>query len=236
MPYTPIRRDFVFNMKCHVCPQPLSSNTAFILRDDEGLEHPFGETCAGKLLGEDGPRRLRQVPDFTKAAPGRERDGPGGGGGNGGGGRGDGHQAERRLCRAITYLLLRQEKLAHIPAAGYAEFEAYYDSFRRTGELTEDSIRHILNVEHNRAGQQFGFDNLQAIYAYDCCITRALQIVEPGRRQWLTDVQRTLRRFLNLSEPQARGVENWLSRIPGHQPLSPRGFQWAWRVPAQPQP
>lgn len=61
MPYTPIRRDFVFDMKCHACPQPLRSNTAFILRDDEGLEHPFGRTCARKQLGEDGPRLLRQV-------------------------------------------------------------------------------------------------------------------------------------------------------------------------------
>ena len=66
--YIPVRKDFVFDAKCHVCPQPLKSNVAMILKDDNGKEYPFGPVCAKKAIGSANHALLKQIPDFTKAA------------------------------------------------------------------------------------------------------------------------------------------------------------------------
>ena len=52
--------------------------------------------------------------------------------------------------------------------------------------------------------------------------------VPPEKQDWLKDVQASLRKRLYLTKAQAQGVENWFKHIPGHQPLSPKGFQWTW--------
>ena len=231
-PFTPVRRDFVFDEKCHKhgCPRKLTSNVAIILRDAHGHEAPFGPVCAKNALDPEGQRLLRQVPDFTKAAPGQEIE-PGSGGGRGGtghGGNSDTDNTALQFRRAVTYLLLRQRKLAHIPSAGYSRFSVYADTFDQTDSLPKDAVEHLLNVERKSVGTKFGFDNLQAVYGYDRCIDRTLLSVPPEKQDWLKDVQASLRKRLYLTEAQAQGVENWFKYIPGHQPLSPKGFQWAW--------
>ena len=161
------------------------------------------------------------IPDFTRAAPGEQGDG---GGGGGGGGNDD--PALRRIRRAISYLLLRQARLAHIPRAGYQEFVQYAEAYQEPHALPDAAVDHILNVERRQARSQYGFDNLQAVYAYDQHIERALS--RPGDGAFLRNVQRKLRNRLYLTQAQAQGVENWLKNIPGYRPLSPQGFAWAW--------
>ena len=230
--FSPVRRDYVFDEKCHACPRKLTSNVAIILRDVHGREFPFGPKCAKDALGPEGQRLLRHVPDFTKAALGQEREGTvdGGAGGAGNSGVRDADETARQFRRAVTYLLLRQQKLAHVPAAGYGPFSTYADTLEQTGTLPEDAVAHILNVERKNIGTKFGFDNLQAVYGYDRCIERTLASVKPEKQDWLKDIHASLRNCLYLTEAQARGVGNWFERIPGHQPLSPQGFQWTWRT------
>ena len=93
-------------------------------------------------------------------------------------------------------------------------------------QITPDNVSRL--VERKSVGTKFGFDNLQAAYGYDRCIDRTLPFVPAEKRDWLKDVQASLRKRLYLTEAQAQGVENWFKCIPGHQPLSPKGFQWAW--------
>jgi len=227
--FTPVRRDFVFDETCHVCPRKLTSNVAMILRDSLGREVPFGPVCAKNTLDPEGQRLLRQAPDFTKAAPGQDVEGAcGGRGGTGRGGKRNADNTALQFRRAVTYLLLRQRKLAHIPVAGYGRFSVYADTFDETGSLAENAVTHLLNVERKSVGTKFGFDNLQAVYGYDRCIDRTLLSLPPKKQNWLKDVQTFLRKRLYLTESQAQGVENWFKHIPGHQPLSPKGFQWAW--------
>ena len=228
--FTPIRRDFVFDETCHVCPRKLTSNVAIILRDNLGQEFPYGPICAKNALDPEGQRLLREIPDFTKAAPGPENESGTGRGSTGTrhGGNNGTDITDKQFRRAVTYLLLRQRKLAHIPAAGYGRFSAYADMFEETNLLPKDSIAHLLNVERKSVGTKFGFDNLQAVYGYDCCIERTLLSLPSEKQDWLKDVQASLHKRLFLTEAQAQGVENWFKYIPGHQPLSSKGFQWAW--------
>jgi len=228
MPYIPLRKDFVFDVKCHVCPRALTSNVAIILCDNQGREYPYGPTCVRKELDKDGLAKLKSIPDFTKAAPGEEHEGrKTGGGGPGGAGYPDNQVA--RMRRAVTYLLLRQERLAHISGATYEPLAAYADDYGQRRMLSGGAISHVLNIARKCADGKYGFDNLQTVYAYDRCIDRILQATPPAKQEWLNDVQASLRRNLYLSEKQAQGVENWFSNIPGHQPLNPIGFSWAWR-------
>ncbi|MEP3246409.1 MAG: hypothetical protein ABJN40_18845 [Sneathiella sp.] len=228
--YIPIRRDFVFDETCHICPRKLTSNIATIMRDSHGQEVPFGPICARAVLDLEKHILLRQIPDFTKAAPTQTT---GKSGDNISKSKSDGKNESAKSAgqqrRAITYLLLRQRKLAHIPAAGYDQLSGYADTFDATGSLTEDAVRHLLNIDRKSDGTKFGFDNLQALYGYDRCIARTLLSVPPRKQDWLKDVQAFLHTRLYLTQPQAQGVENWFKYIPGHQPLDPRGFQWAWR-------
>ncbi|MCZ4283054.1 hypothetical protein O4H49_19880 [Kiloniella laminariae] len=227
----PVRKDFVFDQTCHACPRKLTSNVAVILQDELGQDFPYGPVCAKNALDHEGQRLLKQIPDFTKAAPGQENE-PGAGRGSTdtryGGSSGLGN-TDRQFRRAVTYLLLRQRKLAHIPAANYKRFSAYADIFDQTNSLPEDSIAHLINVERKSGGTKFGFDSLQAVYGYDCCINRTFLSLPAEKQDWLKDVQTSLRKRLYLTEAQAKGVENWFKYIPGHQPLSPKGFQWAWK-------
>ncbi len=172
---TPVRKDFVFDATCHVCPRHLTSNIATVLSDELGREFPFGPTCARNNLDEEGLRLLRRIPDFTKAAPREERESGRGGVGGSGGARAPHDDQDRRFRRAVTYMLLRQERLKHIPEAGYRAFSDYSASYRENNTITDAAINHILNVDRKNAGSRYDFDNLQAVYAYDCCITRAFR-------------------------------------------------------------
>ncbi len=171
--YIPVRKDFVFDAKCHACPQPLKSNVATILKDENGKEYPFGPVCAKKAIDLANHALLKQIPDFTKATLTQET-GVSSSQSHGGKNRNQNPPMDntgQELTRAITYLLLRQRKLSHISVASYKPFSDYVDTFDNLGTLPQNAVTHIINLEKNQSTNKYGFNNLQAVYAYDCCIT-----------------------------------------------------------------
>lgn len=226
MPYYPVRKDFAFDVRCHAnCGHKLRSNVATILRDENGKEYPFGKTCARKQLDAAGIEQLRRSPDFTKAAPGQEREGgPRNPGDRTGGEARDDETVKFR--RAVTYLLLRQDRLAHVPGAHYDVLEQYHTAYLAERTFSEAAIRHITNIERKAASGKYGFDNLQAVYAFDQCIGRAIHEVPEDRRGFLTDIQQYLRDNLYLTQGQVNGLDQWLRRIDGYLPLDSSKF---WR-------
>ena len=90
-------------------------------------------------------------------------------------------------------------------------------------QITPNNVSRL--VERKSVGTKCGFDNLQTVYGCDRCIDRTLLFVPPEKRDWLKDVQASLRKRLYLTKAQAQGVENWFKHIPGHQPLNPKVFQ-----------
>lgn len=205
------------------------SNVAVILCDNQGWEYPLGPTCVRKVLNEEGLAKLKIIPNFTQAAPGEEREGRNNGGGTRNVGGNPCDRETARLRRVLTYLLLRQERLAHIPGATYGPLAAYANDYRQSRQLSENALKHILNIERKCADGKYSLGNLQTVYAYDRCLDRVLEATPASKQGWLRDVQVSLRQKLYLSQKQAQGVENWFNNIPGHQPLNPTGFAWAWK-------
>lgn len=184
------------------------SNVTVILCDNQGREYPFGSTCIRKILNEEGLAKLKVTPNFTQAAPGEEREGRNNGGAmiNESGNPRDREAA--CLRRVLTYLLLRQERLAHIPGATYDPLSAYANDYRQSCQLSENALKHILNIERKCADGKYSLGNLQTVYAYDCCLDRVLEATPTSKQGWLRDVQVSLRQELYLSQKQAQGVEN----------------------------
>jgi hypothetical protein len=111
VPYIAIRKDFKFDHRCPKCGIPLTTNTGYLLRDENGDEDYYGETCAKNLTGAD----LRGVPDLTKAllaASGGSRP-------TGRSRAGGVRNARDDLERAARYVLLRQRQLSHIPTIAF---------------------------------------------------------------------------------------------------------------------
>ena len=225
--YTPIQKDFVFDARCHECSQPLKSNVATILKDENGKEHPFGPACAENLVGSVNHSFLKQIPDFTKATLSQEAGAHSSKkcGNKNHSQRAFLSKADMALMRSITYLLLRQRKLSHIPKVSYEQFSDYANVYKDTGTLPQNAVAHINNLEKKQSGDKYGFNNLQAVYAYDCCIIRAItKITNVNGQEFLENIQDFLRRNLYLTQGQVQAVENWLQYIPQHRPLNSRGF------------
>ena len=157
-----------------MCRRALISNVTFILCDNQGWEYSFGPTCVRKLLNEEELAKLKIIPNFTQAAPGEEREGRNNGGGmrNEGGNSRDRETA--RLRRVPTYLLLRQERFAHIPGTTYGPLAAYANDYRQSRQLSENVLKHILNIERKCADGKYSLGNLQTVYAYDRCLDQVL--------------------------------------------------------------
>ncbi|WP_141400362.1 hypothetical protein [Magnetospirillum sp. 15-1] len=224
MPFYPVRKDFAFDVQCHAkCGHTLKSNVATILCDEHGTEYPFGPTCARNHLDEDGAAQLRRIPDFTKAAPGQDREGGKrvDGEHSGGGVRDD---EAAKFKRIVTYMLLRQERLAHIPGAQLDVLGQYHAAYLEEGALSDDAVRHIGNIEKKTAGGRYGYNNLQTVYAFDRCIERAIRGIPEDRRSFVGDILRYLRDNLYLTQKQIDGLDKWLKRIDGYLPLDPSGF------------
>ena len=145
--YRPIRKDLTeTTTKCHFCPKPLRSLTAYILQDVTTGEYVYaGPECAKKNVG--NKDFLKKIPDFTRfTAPNKSDDkGSQTGKGTGSGGRTPLTEEDQRR-KAIEYLELRVNKLAKDFSTSHEKLEEYYTDYKNS-ELSNEAIRHILNID-----------------------------------------------------------------------------------------
>lgn len=162
VPWVPVRKDFVEpGTPCARAGEGhrlhrLAAGHAYILRDSDGNERPFGPVCARALLGSSAG--LVAVPDFTardgalEGAGAEEIEGKQIGGGRG---RRDESIAAQRLAAATRYLLLRMEKVAGIPriqpTVRYAALEPIHADYRRHGTLSPQQVQRVLAIERSPA-------------------------------------------------------------------------------------
>lgn len=221
MPLIADRRDFV--APGTYCARPdnngrrhgFPTDTAYILADEAGNEYAFGPSCVRQL---GYPVDLHGVPDFTA------RDGePPSIGGHSGGGPGHGGDtgvdaAVRDLAIAKRYLLLRMEKVANIPGidAGvrYAPLDDIYQRYKRTRELTSDSVARIIAVDRSeKTPDRFRTNNLLDVYTADVQLTRQIdRATSDSAREFLTSVRSFLRTRLMLSPRQIEKAKLKLHR------------------------
>jgi len=155
--WTPVCKDFVdpATARCHARPargrhHDFANGHAYILRDEEGHEHPFGLACARAVLAD--PGELDLVPDYTVRdvqprmpdlallpPPGRRRRA--------------GPSAAEQHALAARYLVLRMEKVASVPrvqpTVRFPPLEDLYVQYRQGGTLDAAQVRRILAIERS---------------------------------------------------------------------------------------
>lgn len=157
--WIPVRKDFVdpATTRCHARSarggrhHGFPEGHAYILRDPDGHEYPFGPECARAALAE--PAGLEQIPDYTERdavprLPGFEdlpttrRRKP--------------TAAEQELARrnaATRYVILRMEKVAAVPrvqpTVRFPALEPLYQQIAQGGTLTGAQVQRVLAIERS---------------------------------------------------------------------------------------
>ncbi|WP_454721308.1 MULTISPECIES: hypothetical protein [Cupriavidus] len=231
--WTPIRKDFVDPAtRCHqhvgrARHHGFGNGQAYILRDAQGHEHPFGEDCARAVLAE--PHLLDLVPDYTERDAGSpvpaatppsadefELTAPVAASARRSGGKRDAAaEAGRRHADAIRYLVLRMEKVAGVPrvqpTVRFPALEEVYQAYLRTGALSEAQVRRILAIERSATTPaKLKSVNLLDVYTAHVKLERAIR--ESNRleqQRFLRSLHDWLARHLVLSAAQiaAAGIE-----------------------------
>ncbi|HGY3147235.1 TPA: hypothetical protein ACNVU4_001272 [Morganella morganii] len=170
MPWTVIRRDFTNadSIKCALgCGQPITSGIAYVVQNGSGKIGFAGSTCVQQTVNY--ATDIATIPNFT-ASTYAENVGGGNGGNGGGGNNAGGHPADNRQI-AITYLLLRFERLKHYQIlAGFNSdmLTQIYDRYRANPNIPETDIRYLLACANNIANHlRFNLRNLMAFYNLD---------------------------------------------------------------------
>lgn len=199
----------------------LVAGHAYILRDVDGNERPFGPICARALLG--ASAGLAGVPDFTARDTASADAGPEAA--VSGRRTGDEAVAAQRLAAATRYLLLRMEKVASIPriqpTVRYAALEPIYADYRRQGTLSPQQVRRVLAIERSPATPAaLKAMPLLDVYTAYVQLQRALLGADRlDRQRFLRGLIDWLARHLMLTRAQieAAGLA-----------LHPRAFQGHW--------
>ncbi|MHA6908189.1 hypothetical protein ACQUJS_07105 [Ralstonia pseudosolanacearum] len=221
MPLIADRRDFV--APGTYCARPDSNGrrhgfptaAAYILVDEVGSEYPYGPSCVSQL---GFPVSLRGIPDFTA------RDGESSSvDGHDSSARGYGSNTSvdeemRDLAIAKRYLLLRMEKIANIPdvdtGVRYAPLEDIYQQYRKTRELSPDSVARIIAIDRSeKTPERFRTTNLLDVYTADVQLTRQIDRATSSlTKEFLTSVRSYLRSRLMLSPRQIEKAKLKLHR------------------------
>lgn len=156
--WIPVRKDFVdLDTRCHARGTTgrhhgFPDGRAYILRDAQGHEYPFGEACARAALLH--PTLLAQVPDYTERDMVREAEALDASLAAASVPRRRPTVAQRDAAQrlaAIRYLVLRMEKVAAVPrvqpTVRFAPLQDVYEQFQRTGDMSRAQVARILAIE-----------------------------------------------------------------------------------------
>ena len=157
--WIPVRKDFVdpATTRCHARSAKggrhhgFPEGHAYILRDPDGHEYPFGLECARALLAV--PGALEQIPDYTERdaiklidanLPPPPRRKPA--------------AAELELARrnaATRYVVLRMEKVAAVPrvqpTVRFPALDDLYQQIAAGGTLSAAQVQRVLAIERSQA-------------------------------------------------------------------------------------
>lgn len=215
-----LRKDFVPEDTESYCGgRRLSSGTAYYMQDSNGKIHFGGKQCAEKH----GENDWRDVPDLTMALKSLTT-----------------HTVENsqtnhskkatsskddRKLKALDYLILRAVKLKDFSIEkrklSYTKLDEYYLLYQENGELDDDIITHILNMENyakEKINRRLSLPNLLTCYAYKYILERVLvHLQKKGNNegeQFITSLQSYLSTHCYLTEKQISGLKNWLQFLP----------------------
>lgn len=214
-----IKKDFVHEYTESVCGKgkKLSSGKAYFLKNSDGNIVYGGEKCAKELSN----TNLRRIPDFTKSLISNQESTKKGSGNKGS----NQSQYDTNKSRAITYVFLREEKLAKFRyfnmSLSYSTLQKYYQSYQERNDLSDDEIRHILNIEKiasDKTQKRMSLQNLSTCYAYEYILERTLVYLEKNNNEdgikFINSLIKALYKYCRLTENQICGLSRWLQFLP----------------------
>lgn len=215
-----IKKDFVDENTESYCSKghKLSSGTAYYMQAKDGTIYFGGKQCAES----NGRNSLKDVPDLTKSLVSLATTNGGSGGGGGGG---DKPATDQKKSLAISYLLLREELLHDFKLNGrplsIPSLTNYYISYQDIGDLSDQQINHILNIEKysvNNINSKLSLKNLSTCHAYKFILERtAAHLQQKNNIDGVTFIDsliRYLKSHCHLTEGQVKGLDKWIQFLP----------------------
>lgn len=209
-----IKKDFVPEDTESYCnKRVLSSGKAYFLQDNFGNIHYAGKQCTEQYSN----TNLSLIPDLTKSLISNREGSHSSGGSSIGGGK----SLDNSESVAITYILLREEKLNEYQFEGkslsYSVLKSYYDKYKIDKKLEVKDIQHILNIE-KKAPISLSLNNLSTCYAYEFILERTLNYLRINNKEkgvlFVDGLIGYLKKNCKLSIKQIEGLKNWLQYLP----------------------
>jgi len=213
-----LKKDFVNeNEKSYCKGRRLSSGKAYYLQKDNGDIVYGGKQCAEEYSNTD----LSQIPDLTKSLIARHDGTITTGGGTSVGST----QNDMSKSKAISYILLREEKLSKFKYANkslsYTILNEYYQNYQENNDLLDHEVKHILNIEKKSAentNKKMSLQNLSTCYAYQYILERTLDYLEQKNNQdgikYINGMIDGLHNYCSLTSNQINGLSKWLQFLP----------------------
>ena len=216
-----IKKDFVNENTISFCGKGrrLSSGKAYFIQNPNGDIIYGGKQCAE----ENSTTDLTQIPDFTKSLITRRE----GSQNNGNKTNHDTNRNDLNKTKALTYMLFREERLPLFKYASkslsYEPLQEYYESYKETYDLSEDAIRHILNIEKKLSKskiplRRLSLRNLHTCCAYEYILERTLDCLEKKNNKDGVEYTKGLMDWLHnkchLTVGQIDGLSKWLQYLP----------------------
>jgi len=215
-----VKKDFVPEDTDSYCAKghKLSSGKAYFMETGNGHIVYGGKQCAEKHSNTD----LSQIPDLTKSLVSRTE----------GATRNDGITANRKNAhnnldkpKAIAYIILREEKLISFQyrnkSLSQVTLQKYYEKYKQGEDLSDDEVKHILNLEKIAAKKtkaKMSLKNLSTCYAYQYLLERTLVYLDIKNNTagitFVNSLINSLHDYCSLTNKQIEGLARWLQFLP----------------------
>lgn len=170
MPWYVIRKDFTHadSVDCAFgCGHHITSGVAYVVQNENGDLGFSGSTCVRGAQNYNVD--IATIPNFTSSTIIENLNG-GGNGNGGGGGNAGGYAADNRQI-AITYLLLRFERLNHygiLRRTNIGMLAQIYARYQMAPQIPDADINYLLVCANNVTTHvRFNLRNLMAFYNLD---------------------------------------------------------------------
>ncbi|MBW3775630.1 hypothetical protein GL272_01510 [Aeromonas veronii] len=210
-----LKKDFVNEDTESYCGtgRILSSGTAYYMQDANGVIHYGGRHCAEMH----GKNNIKDVPDLTKSLVSLAGAGAGAGAGAA--------NNDQKKSLAIAYLLLREELLHDFNLnnrpLSYVTLNNYYRTYLQNGNLSDNDIKHILNIESystKKIDKKLSLKNLSTCHAYNFILDRICAYLIKNNKEdgisFVTSLKKHLRKNCCLTQNQIDGLNRWIQYLP----------------------
>ncbi|MCX2683532.1 hypothetical protein OQH62_06585 [Campylobacter sp. MIT 21-1684] len=127
-----------------------------------------------------------------------------------------GQQKPNKKSQALTYLLLREEKLKELgfENISYNKLQPYYQEYKNNYDLSEEAINHINNILNSpNIPKKFSLSNLSTCYAYYYKMQKALQHLSQENIEYINDLLQYLKIHYHLTDKQIDALAKWFEHI-----------------------